>query len=121
MKRIEYYMNLPYALEIIPDIDEGGFVAEYPELPGCITAGETMSEVVSNAELAKEEWMVAALEDGYPIPEPLGSGEYSGQFKLRIPKTLHRSLSLHAKKEGISMNQYCLYLLSRNDAIYSNS
>lgn len=41
---------------------------------------------------------------------------YSGQFKLRIPKSLHRSLSMHAKEEGISMNQYCLYLLAKNDA-----
>ena len=43
---------------------------------------------------------------------------YSGQFKLRIPKSLHRSLSMHAKEEGISMNQYCLYLLAKNDAEY---
>ena len=37
MKSIEYYMGLPYRLEITPDLDEGGFVARYPELPGCIT------------------------------------------------------------------------------------
>lgn len=42
--------------------------------------------------------------------------EYSGQFKIRMPKSLHRSLSLHAKSESISMNQYCNYLLSMNDA-----
>ena len=41
---------------------------------------------------------------------------YSGQFKLRIPKSLHKSLTEHAKREGISMNQYCVYLLSKNDA-----
>lgn len=35
--------------------------------------------------------------------------------ELRIPKSLHRSLSEHAQREGISMNQYCIYLLSRND------
>ena len=44
---------------------------------------------------------------------------YSGQFKLRIPKSLHRSLAEHAKEEGISMNQYCVYLLSKNDALYA--
>lgn len=43
---------------------------------------------------------------------------YSGQFKLRIPHSLHRSLAKHSKREGISMNQYCVYLLSRNDAVY---
>ena len=45
--------------------------------------------------------------------------DYSGQFKLRIPRSLHRSLAEHSQREGISMNQYCVYLLSRNDAAYS--
>ena len=40
-------------LDIIPDTEESGFVASYPELPGCITCGETVAEVVANAEDAK--------------------------------------------------------------------
>ena len=52
------------------------------------------------------------------IPEPASDEEYSGQFKLRIPKSLHRQLALQSKKEGISMNQYCLYLLSQNNALH---
>ncbi|MBR1629413.1 MAG: toxin-antitoxin system HicB family antitoxin [Lachnospiraceae bacterium] len=47
--------------------------------------------------------------------------EYSGQFKLRMPKSLHRSLSINAKREGISMNQYCNYLLAMNDAKHSQA
>ena len=62
---------------------------------------------------------MAALEDGVEINEPDDIEKYSGQFKLRIPKSLHKSLSEHSKKEGISMNQYCLYLLSKNDVLYS--
>ena len=46
---------------------------------------------------------------------------YSGQFKLRIPRSLHKSLAEHARREGVSMNQYCVYLLSRNDAVYTNN
>ena len=42
MKSVEYYMNLPYKLEIVPDLDEGGYVARYPELPGCITVGDSV-------------------------------------------------------------------------------
>ena len=56
------------------------------------------------------------MEEGIEIPEPLSEAEYSGQFKLRIPKSLHRDLAQHSKEEGISMNQYCLYLLTKNDA-----
>lgn len=43
--------------------------------------------------------------------------DYSGQFKLRLPKELHRQLSEQSQAEGISMNQYCVYLLSQNNAI----
>ena len=118
MKTIDYYMGLPYRMEVIPDIEEGGFTAWYPDLPGCLTCSETMEGIVVNAMDAKKVWLEAALEDGLEIPEPPeeDTAEYSGQFKLRMPKSLHRSLAVHAKKEGISMNQYCNYLLSMNDA-----
>ena len=121
MKTIEYYMGLPYRLEILPDPDEGGFIGRYPDLPGCITVGNSMIEVLQNAEEAKRAWLEAAIEERIPITEPNSHEEYSGQFKLRIPKSLHRSLAEHAKAEGTSMNQYCLYLLSRNDALKTSN
>lgn len=113
------YMELPYRMEVIPDKEEGGYAVTFPELPGCMTCGATLESAVSNAEDAKKEWLLAALEEGQEIPVPDGLNGYSGQFKLRIPKSLHRQLSEQSKREGISMNQYCLYLLSRNDAIHS--
>ena len=120
-KTIEYFLSLPYRLEILPDAEEGGYGARYPELPGCITCGETLDSVARNAEDAKKSWLMAAMEDGIDIPEPATEdiNQYSGQFKLRIPKALHKALAEHAKREGISMNQYCMYLLSRNDALHS--
>ena len=42
MKNINYYMALPYKMEIVEDKDEGGYVVSYPDLPGCITCGETI-------------------------------------------------------------------------------
>lgn len=51
------------------------------------------------------------------IAEPVNMAGYSGQFKLRIPRSLHRRLAEHSKEEGVSMNQYCVYLLSKNDAV----
>ena len=119
MKTIEYYMKLPYKMEIIPDKEEGGFVALFPELPGCITVGETIEEIVHNILDAKKAWLEAQLEEGRMIPEPANVEDYSGQFKLRIPKSLHKQLAEHSRQEGISMNQYCLYLLSRNDALHT--
>ena len=119
MRTIDDYMSLNYRMEIVEDKEEGGFVVSYPELPGCITCGETMESAIANAQDAKKAWVQAALEEGIEIHEPDSLEEYSGQFKLRIPRSLHRSLAEHSKREGISMNQYCVYLLSRNYAILS--
>ena len=118
MRTLEEYMRLPYRMEIIPDTIEGGFAVRFPELPGCLTCADTMDEAVRNAEDCKREWLAAAIEDRTPIPEPMTDEDYSGQFKLRIPKSLHKSLAEHSKAEGISMNQYCLYLLTKNDAVF---
>ena len=118
MRTIDEYMRLPYRMEVIPDPEEGGFAVRFPELPGCLTCADTLEEAVHNAADCKKEWLTAAMEDGIDIPEPVSEDEYSGQFKLRIPKSLHKSLAEHSKAEGISMNQYCLYLLTKNDASY---
>lgn len=118
MKTIDEYMKIPYRMEIIEDVDEGGFVASYPDLKGCITCGQTIETAAASLAQAKRAWLEAALEDGYDIPVPETDESYSGQFKFRMPKSLHRKLSEHAKLEGISMNQYCLYLLSSNDAAH---
>lgn len=118
MKTINDYMEMPYRMEITPDMEEGGFVVSFPELPGCLTCADTLEAAVANALEAKREWLAAAMEQGIEIQEPGKDEDYSGQFKLRIPKSLHRSLAEHSKQEGISMNQYCLYLLSKNDAVY---
>jgi predicted RNase H-like HicB family nuclease len=119
MKTLNDYMELNYRMEIVEDKEEWGFVVSYPELPGCITCGDTIETAIANASDAKKTWLSAALEDGIEIPEPDNLEDYSGQFKLRIPRSLHRSLAEHSKREGISMNQYCVYLLSKNDAVYS--
>lgn len=120
MKMLDEYMKMPYRMEVVAD-DEGGYVVSFPELKGCLTSGETIEAAVANAEEAKREWLTAAMEDGYPIPEPSRDEDYSGQFKLRIPKSLHRQLAEQSRREGISMNQYCLYLLSQNVAMASHN
>ena len=119
MKTLNDYLALSYRMEIIKDSDEGGFVASYPDLPGCITCGETEEEALKNALDAKKAWLEAALEENIEIPEPDSLEAYSGQFKLRLPRSLHRALAEHSQREGISMNQYCVYLLAKNDALHA--
>ena len=86
-------MAMSYRMEIVEDHDEGGFVVSYPSLPGCITCGETIENATEIALDAKRAWLEAALEDGIKIHEPDNLEEYSGQFKLRIPRSLHRAFA----------------------------
>ena len=102
MKTLDAYMKLPYKMEIVPDTEEGGYVVSFPELPGCLTCADTLEQAVINGEDAKREWITAAMEEGIDIPEPVSLDDYSGQFKLRIPKSLHHALATHAKEEGTS-------------------
>jgi len=69
-EKVEYYMNLPYRLVVVPDVDEGGYGAYYPDLKGCITSANRAEDIVLMAEDAKRCWIEAALEEGIEIPEP---------------------------------------------------
>lgn len=62
MKTIDYYLNLPYKFEIIPDHEEGGFIIRYPDLPGCISVAEKADDIIANANEAKRAWLEAAIE-----------------------------------------------------------
>ena len=109
-KTFEYYIKLPYTMIVTPS-PEGGYVASIKELPGCLTQGETLTEIAEMIEDAKKAWLDIALQDGIEIPEPI-TEEYSGKFNIRIPKTLHRELTFKAKEENVSLNQLTTYLLS---------
>ena len=113
-KRLEKYMSLNYRMELVEDPYEGGYAISYPDLRGCLSCGDTIKETIENGEDAKRQWLIAAIEDGASIPEPLEDCEFSGQFRLRMPKSLHKYLADRARAEGISMNQYCIFLLSQN-------
>ena len=110
---LNYYMQLPYRVEVVEDKEEGGFALRCPELSGCMTAAPTIEEGFKALEDAKREWFAACIEDGISIPEPAALEDYSGQFKLRLPKSLHRRLAQRSREEGVSMNQSCVYLLSK--------
>ena len=70
MKTIDEYMRLPYRMEIVRDTEDNGYVVQFPELPGCLTCGDTLESALRNAEDCKRAWLSAALEDGNEIPEP---------------------------------------------------
>ncbi len=110
-KSIDDYMKMPYKMVIVPDEEEAGYTLYFPDLPGCITCVDSLEQAITQAENAKREWLEAAIEEGLDIKEP--QDEYSGQLRLRMPKSLHRQLSRKAAEEGVSLNQYVVYELGK--------
>jgi len=114
-KTLEYYMDLPYTFVVQPYKDEyeSYFIGKVLELDGCFTDGETREEVLENIKVAMEGWIETKLANGFEVPEPVQETEASGKFTLRLPKSLHQRLTFESKREGVSLNQYALYKLSR--------
>ena len=111
MKNLSYYLSLKYPF-ILEQDEDGSYFIEYPDLPGCMTCGSTIEDALNMGNDAKKCWIESALNDNDFIPEPKATENYPDNFKLRLPKTLYKQLSVNANAEGVSMNQYCLYLLA---------
>ena len=61
-----------YELILFWSEEDQAFIAEVPELPGCMADGASYAEAVANAENAIQEWIQTAQEMGRPIPTPRG-------------------------------------------------
>ena len=77
------------------------------------STGDTAEEVYRNLNEAMEGYIETKLENDIDIPLPVQTEDFSGKFVVRLPRTLHQRLAIEAEKEGVSLNQYALYKLTR--------
>jgi len=70
-------MSSKYEIIIYWSEDDQAFIAEVPELPGCMADGQSYREALSNAEVIIREWIETAKELGRPIPQPKGRLKYA--------------------------------------------
>lgn len=100
-----------YLINILWSEEDKCYMAEIPELEGCVTHGKTTAEAAKRAEDAIESWLHTAKKLKHPIPEPVLQHPVSGKFNVRLPKELHKSLIVKAAQEKTSLNQMVLSLL----------
>ncbi len=74
MSRLEY----PVVVEPLPDAEGGGFAAIVPDLPGCMSDGDTPEEALANVRDAIATWIEAARDMGRTIPKPSRHLELDG-------------------------------------------
>lgn len=104
-----------YPLTVFWSQEDGAFIAEARDLPGCSAVGDSREEAVQEARDAIETWIEAAQAAGNPVPEPSSAAPehaYSGKLLLRMPRSLHAQLARDASTEGVSLNQWVVHLLS---------
>ena len=70
-------MESKYEIIIFWSEEDGAFVAEVPELAGCMADGTTYHEALSNAEEIIQQWIETATEIGRPVPQPRGRLAYA--------------------------------------------
>jgi antitoxin HicB len=115
----------PFIIRHLSKDEGGGYLIEFPDLPGCISDGETIEEAIENGNDAINCWVDAAKASGRHIPRPGELEKQSGKWVQRVPKSIHMRLVKKADEEGVSLNtlvitiiaealgKNCLYLKSK--------
>lgn len=70
-------MTNRYEIIIYWSEDDNTFIAEAPELPGCMADGKTYEEAIANIKIIMNQWIETAIELGRPVPQPKGKLMYA--------------------------------------------
>ncbi|GAW93988.1 type II toxin-antitoxin system HicB family antitoxin [Calderihabitans maritimus] len=70
-------LKYPYKIETLSEEEGGGFLITYPDLPGCISDGDTIEEAIAMGEDARRAWIETRLEQGLEVPMPFSGANYS--------------------------------------------
>jgi antitoxin HicB len=93
-----------FGIRYVEAEDGNRFFIEYPDLPGCISDGATPQEAIENGRDAVLSYLRSCEKHGDPIPKPGSAGQFRGEFRTRLPKSLHARLAARAVQEGVSLN-----------------
>ena len=87
----------------------GGYLVEYPDIPGCMSDGETIEEAIANGREALRDCMEVFREAGRKIPKP---SIEAAQWRQRVPRTLYSKLKKQAENEGVSINSFVTAIIA---------
>lgn len=113
MKRIKI-PDYPFVIRHLTEDEGNGYLIEYPDLPGCMSDGETIEEAIKNGREAIACWIAAAKEANRDIPKPGELEKQSGKWVQRVPKSIHLRLVKKAQEEGVSLNTLVISLLAES-------
>lgn len=102
-------MNAPknkIELRQLTEEEGGGWLVTFPDLPGCMSDGETPEDALNNAAEAETAWLAANEKWGGV------KAEKPARLVARLPRSIHRGLRERADEEGVSVNTMMVTLLA---------
>jgi antitoxin HicB len=106
--------NYPFTIRQLLKKEGGGFLIEFPDLPGCMSDGETIEEAMANGQDAVQCWLDAAAKAKRHIPKPGELEAQSGKWVQRVPKSIHYRLVEKARSEGVSLNTLVVAMIAES-------
>ena len=93
-----------YSMKIHWSDEDRCFIGTCPEFPHASAFGDTQEEAIRELAIAIDLAIQSHLEEGWTLPRPAVIKEYSGQLRLRLPRSLHAHLAARAEAESVSIN-----------------
>ena len=101
-----------YSVQVSWSNEDHAYVATSIEFPGLSGIGRDEADALAALVEARDVAIQAIIADGEALPVAATLNEFSGQFRLRIPKSQHAELSLRAHSEGVSLNSWVAALIA---------
>ena len=101
-----------YSYSVVWSDEDNCYIATSPEFPRLSAFGETDGEALGELAIVLKAAIETYKEEGWELPQPQKVQEYSGQFRVRVPKKLHGQLAQQAESEGVSLNTLIVSYLS---------
>ena len=106
--------STPYSMKIHWSVEDACFIGTCPEFPHASGFGDSQTEAARELGTAIELAIHTHKEEDWPLPEPAVIKEYSGQLRLRLPRSLHAHLAARAFAEGVSLNTLIVAAVAAN-------
>lgn len=90
-----------FTLHRLSKDEGGGYLVEYPDIPGCMSDGENIEAAIVNGREALRDCIAVFKESGRKIPK---AAVEPAQWRQRLPRTLYTKLTAQAETEGVSIN-----------------
>jgi predicted HicB family RNase H-like nuclease len=101
-----------YSFRVVWSKEDEAFIATCPEFEGLSAFGDTANQALAEAQVALSLMIESYHAEGWELPAAASLSSYSGQFRLRVPRSLHARLADAAEADGVSLNTYAVSLLA---------